>query len=244
MPDDRNKAFPGRFSTTQWSLVVASGGGDEPEAREALAELCRIYWVPVYAHLRRRGADAERALDLTQGFFTKLLEKNYVSDARQERGRFRTFLLTSLTYYTANEWDRERALKRGGGVATIPIDGVRAEGAYRFEPSHDDTPEKVFDRRWARTLLHSSLDRLQEEMSHPQQSDRFTRLVPFLVGESDKGYREVSAEMGISESAARVQTFRMKQRFRAILREEVSRTLVDPSQVDAELQHLFSVVGS
>jgi len=234
----------GRFATTQWSLVVASAGGEGPGAREALAELCRIYWPPVYAHLRRRGTSIDRALDITQGFFATLLEKNYVAEARRDRGRFRTFLLASLAHYEANVRDHERALKRGGGRVPISLDAVRAEEEHRVEPSHDETAEKIFDRRWARALLRASVDRLRDEMDRAGKKERCGTLLPYLVGDSDRSFREAGTELGINETAARVAAHRMKHRFRTILREEVARTVAEPSQVEAELRHLFHVLGS
>jgi len=235
---------PGRFATTQWSLVTAAADPDNPSSLEALPALCSSYWQPIYVYLRRRGLDHEETLDLTQGFFAKLLEKHYLADARRERGRFRTFLLTALNHYVANEWDRERAQKRGGGVAAIPIDGSEAETTYRHEPSHDDTPERLFDRRWARTLLDAGLKRLREETVHREEAGRFERLLPLLSGEGDEGYRDLAAALGVGESALRVAVYRMRRRFRAILRDEVARTVGDRSSVDEELRHLFAVLGA
>jgi RNA polymerase sigma-70 factor (ECF subfamily) len=231
-----------RFATTQWSLVVAAGDLDNPSARDALAHLCRSYWLPIYVYLRRRGADEERARDLTQGFFAKLLEKNYVGDARRDRGRFRTFLLTSLKHFVANEWDRETAQKRGGGRSPISLDDLDAEGHYKREPAHEDTPERLFDRRWARTLLEASLDRLREESTDPEARGRHESLVPFMTGDSKTGYREAAAGLGMSESAARMAVHRMRRRFRAIVREEVARTVGEHGAVDDELRYLFSAM--
>ncbi|HXV76558.1 MAG TPA: hypothetical protein VD788_09580 [Candidatus Polarisedimenticolaceae bacterium] len=241
MSRTRRRGATGRFVTTEWSLVVASAEGGAA-AGEALAELCRIYWPPVYAHLRRRGADPERALDLTQGFFTKLLEKNYIADARRERGRFRTFLLTSLHHYTANEWDRDHALKRGGNRSPIPIDAADAERGYLFEPSHDETPERVFDRRWARTLLRTVLDRLRGD-SKEREASGFDRIAPFVVGGQESGYRAIAGELGTTEAAVRVRVHRLRRRFRALVREEVARTVVDERQIELEMRHLFRVLA-
>jgi RNA polymerase sigma-70 factor (ECF subfamily) len=241
--DPHHKRARGAFATTQWSLVVAAGDQGRPDAREALSTLCGVYWQPIYVYLRRHGAEGERARDLTQGFFTVLLEKNYIGDARRDRGRFRTFLLTALKHYVANELDRERAVKRGGGQSPISFDQPEAEAVYGLEPSHDDTPERLFDRRWARTLLDASLGRLREEMEASAGLRRFERLLPFLVGESDTGYREAAAAMGIGESAAKVAVHRMRLRLRGILRDEVARTVGDPEQVDDELQHLFAALA-
>jgi len=243
--DERPRGGRGRFATTQWSLVLAAGGpADTPAAREALATLCQAYWPPIYAYLRRRGADTDRARDLTQGFFAQLLEKNYVGDARPERGRFRTFLLTSLQNYASNVWDREHAKKRGGETPPISIDAAEAEHGYRLEPFHEETPERIFDRRWARTLLEASLDRLREETKGSGGAARYDLLVPFVGGDAPSGYREVAEELQMTEAATRVTVHRMRRRLRAILRDEVARTVQEEAQVDDELRHLFSVLGA
>ncbi len=234
----------GRFATTHWSLIIAAGDKDDPSAREALASLCRSYWPPIYAYLRRQGRDRDVALDLTQGFFAKLLEKHYVADARRERGRFRTFLLTSLQHFVANEWDRERAFKRGGGQATVSLDAAEAEYAYSLEPVDQETPERIFDRRWARSLLDAGLSRLRDESPDAAGRDHFDRLVPFLTGESDEGYRDAATSLATTEGALRVAVHRMRARFRSILKNEVEKTLDDPAHVDDELRHLFAVLGS
>lgn len=234
---------PGRFTTTQWSLVAAAGEPDNPAAREALAALCRVYWPPIFLFLRRSGADHEQALDLTQGFFTALLEKNFVADARPDRGRFRTFLLAAVKHYAANVRDWEHARKRGGGQAAIPLDGLDADVWKRFEPRHDVTPEREFERQWARTLLDLALERFGEEAAPAGGSARLDRLLPHVLGEAEESYRGLAAEIGISEGAARVAVHRLRARFRAILREEVSRTVEHPSEVEAELQHLSAGIG-
>jgi RNA polymerase sigma factor (sigma-70 family) len=233
----------GRFATTQWSLVVAAADAASPDAERALADLCRQYWQPIYSYVRRRGADRERARDLTQGFFSTLLEKGYVKQADRERGRFRTFLLTALTHYLANEWDRSQALKRGGGRPQISLDDAEAERTYEFEPVENATPEKIFDRRWARTLLRLSFERLNGEMSSPRQVRRLETLGPMIAGDRTAGYRDVARSLGMSESAARVWVHRLRRRYRNILREEVGRTVRDPSQVDDELRHLLAMVS-
>ncbi len=232
------------FVTTQWSMILAAGDTSHPSAREALEALCRQYWQPVYVYLRRRGADGERARDLTQGFFTTLLEKNYVGDARRERGRFRTFLLASVQNYARNDWHREQALKRGGGAPHLPLDAAGAEQAYALEPFHTETPERLFDRRWARSLLDRSLELLRQEGAGMQGQERFRVLAPFLGGEADTSYSEAAHHLQMTESAVRVAVHRMRRRFRAILRTEVERTVQDPAQVDDELGHLFQVLGS
>lgn len=243
-PDSASRRRRDAFATTRWSLVVAAGDRETPQAQEALASLCGIYWPPLYAFLRRQGADHERALDLTQGFFSALIEKNYLGDARRERGRFRTFLLAAVKHYVANERDREHAVKRGGGHALISLDDVQ-EGRTEFlAPSHDETPEKLFDRRWARALLDTSLNRLREEMGRSTGLRRFEPLVTNLTGDTEIAYRDAAAAIGISESAVKVAVHRLRRRFRAILRDEVAQTVGDPVEVDEELAHLLSVLSS
>jgi len=230
-----------RFDTTRWSLVVAARDHSNPDARQALETLCRTYWFPIYAYVRRHGSDSEQARDLTQGFFCKLLERGF-SEASRERGKFRTFLLTSLQNFLADEWDRERALKRGGGREPIPLDATEAERAYALDPAHDDTPEKIFERKWARTLLNRSFERFDEEMAASSQRERFSRLRSFLTGEATEAYRDAARELDMEESAVRVAVHRMRRRFGAILREEVAHTIGAASELDAELRYLLEVV--
>ena len=233
------------FATTRWSLVVAAGDSRHPEGPDALASLCRDYWPPIYSYVRSRGNEAEAARDLTQAFFAKLLEKRYLKDAQQERGRFRTFLLTAVKHFLANEWDREQALKRGGGLAPLPLDVDTAEGLYRPEPADGETPETIFEKRWALTLLDRVLDRLEREMAKSGNRERFERFRPFLTAERGGArYCQVADELGMSEAAVKVAIHRMRRRFGALLREEVAGTVDEPGTVDGEIRHLFSVIGS
>jgi RNA polymerase sigma factor (sigma-70 family) len=234
----------GSFATTQWSLVVAAGEANSPEARLALEALCRDYWRPIYVYLRRRGADHDRASDETQGFFSKLIEKNYVGDARRERGRFRTFLLTSLKHYLANEWDRESTQKRGGGRLAIPIDTREGEAAYELEAASDERPDRLFERRWARSVLDVALHRLRDEAKASGTLPRFDALLPFLAGGAGRSYREVADRLEMTEAAARIAVHRTRRRFRAVLRSEVARIVEDPAQVDDELRYLASALGT
>jgi RNA polymerase sigma-70 factor (ECF subfamily) len=234
---------PGFFSTTQWSLILAAADTKSPDAEQALAMLCGQYWRPIYFYVRRRGADHDRARDLTQGFFAMLLEKNYLKQADRERGRFRTFLLTSAQHYLANEWDRSQALKRGGGIPHISLETEDEEHIYRLEPVDNMTPENIFDRRWARTLLRLSFARLQAEMTGPTRMRRFQILAPCISGEETAGYRRLAHELEMSESGVKVAVHRLRRRFRDILRTEVARTVGNPEQVDDELRHLMSIVS-
>src|SRR5262245_22638607 len=213
----------GAFTTTRWSLVAAAGDPQAPEAREALASLCGTYWPAVYTFLRRQGNRHDQALELTQGFFSTLLEKNFVGDARRERGRFRTFLLASVKHYVANERDREQSLKRGGGRMLLSLDQLQADDPAFQPPSHEDTPERLFDRRWARMLLDTCIRRLREEMQRSSGLKRFEHLLPFLTDDNDTGYREVAAAIGVSETAAKGAAHRLRVPFRSILRGELAQ---------------------
>src|SRR5271155_692938 len=172
-----------QFATTRWSLVLAAGQRSSPQSSAALATLCENYWYPLYAYVRRRGHDSDEAQDLTQAFFARLLEKNDLAAADPERGRFRSFLLASLKHFLANEWDRQRAQKRGGGRPPFSIDFGAAEDRYRGEPSHELTAEKIFERRWAMVLLANVQARLEQEYVEAGKPTAFNRLKIFLTGE-------------------------------------------------------------
>jgi RNA polymerase sigma-70 factor (ECF subfamily) len=229
------------FQTTQWTLVVAAGDSQHPDSRAALADLCQAYWYPLYAYLRRRGYPQEEAEDLVQGFFTQLLEKNYIKAADKERGRFRSFLLTSLKNYAANEWDRRTAVKRGGTSTTLSLDFEDAEGRYVIEPADERTPEQEFDRGWAMAQLTHVLERMRSEAGSGDAAERFELLQGFLTGEGEGiPYKEAAERLGMSEGAVKVAVHRLRQRFGAVLRDEVARTLADPDDVDDEIRHLFA----
>jgi RNA polymerase sigma factor (sigma-70 family) len=204
------------------------------------------FFVRHWIHFRvdRQPTVGCRATDETQGFFAKLIEKNYVGDARPERGRFRTFLLTSLKHYLANERDRQTAKKRGGGMSPVSIDAAEGEAAYQLEAVHDERPDRVFERRWARSVLDMSLDRLRDEARSSGSLERFENFVPFLSGGSNLSYRQVAQRLEMTEDAARAAVHRTRRRFRALLRDEVARLVDHPSHVDDELRHLVTVLGS
>lgn len=227
------------FETTQWTLVVAAGDSQHPDSRAALEELCQAYWYPLYAYLRRRGYKKEESEDLVQGFFVQLLEKNYIKAADPERGRFRSFLLTSVKNYAANEWDRRSAAKRGGTATTLSLDFQDAEGRYVVEPADERTPEEEFDRGWAIAQLEQVLERMRDEAG--ENDERFAALQGFLTGAGeDVRYKDVAERLGMSEGAVKVAVHRLRQRFGTILRAEVARTLADPADVDDEIRHLFA----
>jgi len=231
------------FHTTQWSMVVAAGESDSPGSRVALETLCETYWYPLYVYARRRGHDEDDARDLTQGFFAKLLEKNWVGDADPARGKFRTFMLTALKHYMLDEWDRQRAQKRGGGALPLSLDFDTAEDGFKLELPDDRTPEDVFDACWADTLMQQARERLRREMLEPGKEDRFERFEGFVTGEGKEvPYKEVAEEFGLSESAVKVAVYRMRRRFGEILRAEVADTVGDPADVEPEIRHLLALL--
>ena len=230
-----------RFPTTHWSALAKVSG---PARSEALADLCRGYWYPVYVFVRRHGHEAEDARDLTQGFFTKLIESDAVAAASPTRGRFRSFLLASVRNFLANEWDKAQALKRGGGIPDLPLTMASAEDRYCVEPSDGLTPERLFERAWAITLIDGAMERLKAEHHDPVKQQRFAALKPFLASEGQKGdYSVAAAALGLNEGAARVAAYRLRARFGEILREQVRCTLEDPLDADGELRYLLSVFG-
>lgn len=233
------------FTATRWSVVLAAADSRHPDHAAALEELCSAYWYPVYAFVRHRGFDPDGAQDLTQGFFAQLLEKRSLKAVRRERGRFRSFLLAAVKFHLSHERERAGAQKRGGGKPLIPLDMDEAETRYRLEPADLRTPESLFERRWALVLLERTIDRLREELKQSARPGRSLRLAECLTGDgSARGYAQVAAELGMSESAVRVAVHRLRHRFRELLRDEVLQTLDDPGQIDAEIRHLFAALGS
>jgi len=233
----------GLFSTTQWSVVLAAGDSRHPNAREALAALCKAYWYPVYAQIRFRGQDSESAKDLTQGFFAQLLEKRTLKVADPERGRFRSFLKRSVDHYLSHERHRATALKRGGNKPAISLDFDSAEAQYKIEPSQSQAPDKLFERRWARATLSRVIEQLGEEAQAAGDRNRFQRLVPFLTGRTPEfGYKDVAAELEMTEGAVKVAVHRLRRRYGTLLRAEVARAVSDPEEVEAEIRYLFSAL--
>jgi RNA polymerase sigma factor (sigma-70 family) len=232
-----------RFATTRWTLVLTARDASSPDARQALETLCAQYWYPLYAFLRRQGYDADKAQDLTQGFFARLLEKRYLDDVQPERGRFRTFLLTSLKHFVLNEHDREQAVKRGRGVRVVPLEIETAEGLYALEPRDDMTPERLFERRWALTVLDQTLTKVRGEYATAGKDALFDRLRPYLVREDDtQPYTTLGPELGMTEGAVRVAVHRLRRRFAALLRTEIANTVSNDQEVEAEIEYLAAVV--
>lgn len=224
-----------RFPTTRWTLVRVAGSTPSSQSHEALAALCEAYWYPLYACLRRRGIPTDDAQDLTQGFLARVIEKGALARADPARGRFRSFLLASLTHYAANERDRAVARKRGGPPLELGV----AEARYQLEPHSDLTPERLFERRWALTLLTRVLSRLRQEFEAQGKEPTFDALKRWLTGDGGGvSYRETAAGLGLSEPAVRVAVHRLRRRYQALLRDEVARTVATPRDVDGEIQYL------
>jgi RNA polymerase sigma factor (sigma-70 family) len=234
----------GVFATTHWSVVLEATGKESTRAQAALASLCQAYWYPLYAYVRRRGYDAPDAQDLTQEFFARLLQQHWLQQADQRRGKFRTFLLSALSHFLANEWDKAQARKRGGGVQFVPIQLGSAETKYGMEPLDPATPEHCYERRWAVTLLEHVLTRLQEEHQAQDKLVLFEALKPCLAGDREaQPYRSLASTLGISEGAVKVAVHRMRQRYRQLLREEIANTVASPEEVEEEMRHLFAVLA-
>jgi RNA polymerase sigma factor (sigma-70 family) len=233
-----------RFETTDWSVIRRARAHDSSEAREAMSRLFQTYWGPVYGFIRRSGHSAVDAEDLAQAYFTRFFEKHYASDFRPEAGRFRTFLRASLSHFLANEWDRERAQKRGGGAKPLSLDSASAEERYRLEPAHELTPEALFEREWAAALLAGCLARLRQEEDEAGRPARFDALKPFLAEDGGPGYAEVARNLGLSEPAVRVAVHRLRRHFRRVLREEIARTVDDAGDLESEIHWLLAALSS
>ena len=244
-PSTTSTPAPGDiFATTHWTVVLAAGRRSTPQADHALEELCRTYWYPLYAYVRRRGHSKEDAEDLTQGFFARFLERNYLEGLSGEKGRFRAFLLAALKHYLANEHDRAGRQKRGGGVAPLSLDWQEADTRYQIDPADQFSPDKLYDRAWAMMLLEQVIARLRDECAAGGKAGVFEQLRPFLmVGKSDIPYAQAAAALGWNEGAARVAVHRLRKRYRELLRETIAQTLSDPAQIEEELRALFCAVA-
>jgi RNA polymerase sigma factor (sigma-70 family) len=233
-----------RFATTHWSVVLAARGPATPQSRQALAALCEGYWYPLYAYVRRSGFAAEDAQDLTQAFFARLLEKEVLNWADPLRGRFRSFLLGSLKHFLANQRRAARALKRGGGSATLSFDFSTGERRLQLEPSHELTAERVYERRWALTLLERVLAAMRDEYAAAGKQALFDELERYLDGGCrDVAYREIAARLAMSEGAVKVAAHRLRRRYRDRLRHEVAQTVGDAADVEDELRALLRAVA-
>ena len=229
------------FNTTHWSIVLQAASG---ESAAALERLCRTYWYPLYAFVRRQGHDVHDAQDLTQGFFELFLAKHYLKDVDRDKGRFRSFLLASLKHYMANEWKKANRQKRGGLVEIISFDTEDAEERYQLEPADESSAELIYDRRWARAVLDSVMAKLREEHIQAGKRDRFTSLSRFIFQEPQPGeYPRLAAQWKVTESGVRSSVQRIRERYAALFRTEIANTVSDPRDVDGEIAHLIKALG-
>jgi RNA polymerase sigma-70 factor (ECF subfamily) len=233
------------FATTHWSVVLSSAQDSSPDAQAALEKLCRAYWYPLYAYVRRRGHGPEDAQDLTQSFFARLLERKLLAVAAPERGRFRSFLLTALRNFLADEHDRASARKRGADRPVLSLDALDGEARYALEPVEVATPDKLFERRWATTVLEQAWALLAAEYAAEGKADLFRELRRFnSAQESAPGYAEVARKLGLPENTVKSLVHRMRQRYRALLRREIANTVLDPAEIDEEIRYLLRVLRS
>lgn len=236
---------PQQFMTTHWSLVLAAADRSSPGGEQALAQLCGTYWYPLYAFVRRQGNSAAEAEDLTQEFFRRVLEKQYLRGVGPEKGRFRTFLLVCLKRFLANEYDKRTALKRGGGKTHLPIDFGEADERYKLEPAHGLTAETLFERRWALTVLEQALAALSDEMRTGGKGRVFDALKPYLAAEASAPPHAVTAAaLGTTEGAVKVAVHRLRQRYRQLVRDEIARTVDTEAEVDEEVGRLFEALAA
>ncbi|HRZ58003.1 MAG TPA: sigma-70 family RNA polymerase sigma factor [Candidatus Paceibacterota bacterium] len=232
------------FATTHWSVVLAAGDSVSPPAAEALENLCRTYWQPLYVYVRRRGYGLEEAQDLTQSFFALFLQKKSFSLANPARGRFRTFLLKSLQHFLTDDWKRDHRLKRGGGQVEIPWDIHTADDHYASELAETMTPERAYEERWAMTLLEQVLCLLRADYAKAGKTQLFEALQDFLWGtDGPASYAQIADGLGMTEGAIRVAVHRLREHYRERLRAEVAHTVSNPNEVDDELRYLIQVIS-
>lgn len=232
------------FLTTRWSVVLAARDVENSQAKSAMEVLCRTYWQPLYIYARRRGQSPQDAEDATQGFFARLLEKGFLHAVQQDRGRFRQFMLMAFQRHLANEWDRARRLKRGGGQHAVPLDTVLGEKLYREETPPQASADEAYDRRWAMTLLEQTLGRLRAEYERGGRGQDFAVLKPQLVApRAGSSYGELASQLGCTEGAARVALHRLRKRFREIFREEIAQTVANEEDLEDEIRHLIAVLA-
>ena len=239
-----SEQFRGRkqFATTQWNIVRAVGEENSQAASSALQELCQIYWYPLYTYVRRRGHHADEAADLTQAFFADLLEREDLKKVDPELGKFRSFLLTAMKHFLLNQWDKVKAQKRGGGKLPLSLDFSTADQRYRQEPAHDKTPEFIFQKQWAITLLDRVKQSLRNEFEGRGKAHQFDKLQAFLAGKNEaETMATAAAQLSMTEVAVKVAVHRMRQRFGELLRSEIEQTVSDTDEIDGEIQQLFDV---
>ena len=234
---------PRVFATTHWSVVLAARERDSDAAGRALERLCRVYWRPLYAYIRRRGFSPHDAQDLTQEFFARLLERNDLAAVSPDKGKFRSFLLASLNHFLSNEWDRARAIKRGARLTFISVDEASPEHRSLLESIADLPAERAFEKRWATALLDEAFERLRQESAQAGRADLFDRLKLFLAGEPDHGeYAAVAEQVGWTQGSVAVAVHRLRQRYAELVREEIAHTVSEPAGVEAEMRDLFAAL--
>jgi RNA polymerase sigma factor (sigma-70 family) len=239
-----NKTSQAWFATTRWSVVLTAQDKQSSQCHQAMDGLCRTYWYPLYAFVRRQGCTSDEAADFTQGFFARCLEKDWLDSVDQNKGRFRSFLLAAMKHYMSNERARQRAKKRGGGKRIFSLDIQTAETRYKIEPETTTTPEQLFERQWALALLDTVLKDLQNQYQDEGKGDMFDALKPCLIGQSGSlPYGELAKTLQCTEGAVRVMVHRLKKRYRDLLRQHIAHTVATPEDVDAEMQHLRAILS-
>ena len=242
--DQQQRPTQARFVTTHWSVVLAAGDQAGSHCAEALQTLCQTYWFPLYAFVRRQDIQPHEALDLTQGFFARLLEKQWLAAVDPARGRFRNFLMSSIKHFMSNEWARQRAKKRGGGRWHFPLDGDHAETRYRLEPQDDRSPEQVYERQWALTVLEQVMTELRQDYETRGKGGQFDALKSCLaLGSQQQPYAQLAGRLNSTEGAARVMVHRLKQQYRKILRRQIAQTVSSAEEVESEIRHLFQALA-
>ncbi|MBN2319305.1 MAG: sigma-70 family RNA polymerase sigma factor [Acidobacteria bacterium] len=232
-----------RFNETHWTTVIAAGQKDS-KAGDALQKLCQVYWYPLYAFVRRQGHSRQDAEDLTQAFFAQLLARDDLATVDREKGRFRSFLLASMKHFLMNEWDKARAQKRGGGKQILSIDFEDSESKYSVEPTHNITPDKLYDRRWAMTVLDRVTARLREEMCAEGRREQFEQMKIFLAGgKGEIRYAKVAENLGISEISVKTAVHRLRKRYRRLLHAEIANTVETKQDVEQELRYLLAALA-
>lgn len=234
---------PGQFPATHWSVVLAARKPDDRQAAQAMETLCRAYWLPIYSYIRRAGQSPDDAQDLTQAFFARVIEKNYVHQADRERGRFRSFLLGALKHFLADDWDRQQARKRGGGCTWLSLDDAEAETRYQLEATGDLSPDRTYDRRWALALMEQAMRRLEEEYATWGRREVFRALRPLMAGGRDAGFAQIATQIDLTEGAVKMTVQRMRRRFRELLRDEVRQTVASDDDAGDELRLLLQLLG-
>ena len=233
------------FATTHWTVVLEAGRRSTPQSDRALEQLCKAYWFPLYAYVRRRGHTKEDAEDLTQAFFARFLEKNYLVGLSAERGRFRAFLLAALKHFLANEWDKSQRAKRGGNITHLSLDWQTADTQFQVAAVNEPSPDKAFDREWAVALLGKVIDRLQAECAVDGHGEQFAELKVFLTaGKGELSHADAARKLGMEETAVRVAVHRLRKRYRQLLRDEIIQTLADAADVDEEMRALFGAFSA